>query len=108
MFVLKNTLVQTEHTINEKNLLFSTESKFIVRMYDYFQDIKNLYFILEFVNGGEMFTILQKLPKRRFTEEQTRFYAAETVLAFDYLHNLDIVYRDLKVFKDFFYRSFYF
>jgi protein kinase A len=43
-----------------------------------------------------MFTHIQKQRKRRFTEEQTRFFAAETVIAFEYLHNLDIVFRDLK------------
>eukprot|EP00045_Choanoeca_perplexa_P015404 m.193183 g.193183 ORF g.193183 m.193183 type:complete len:380 (+) comp16975_c1_seq2:145-1284(+) len=87
---------QVEHTINEKNILFCTDCKFIVKLYDYFQDVKSLYFVLEFVNGGEMFTHIQKQRKRRFTEEQTRFFSAETTLAFEYLHNLDIVFRDLK------------
>ncbi len=58
--------------------------------------VKSLYFVLEFVNGGEMFTHIQKQKNHHFTEEQTRFFAAETVLAFEYLHNLDIVFRDLK------------
>ncbi|EDQ84285.1 uncharacterized protein MONBRDRAFT_12960 [Monosiga brevicollis MX1] len=87
---------QVEHTINEKNILFTTNCNFVVKLYDYFQDLKCLYFVLEFVNGGEMFTHIQKQRKRRFTEEQTRFFSAETVLAFEYLHNLDIVFRDLK------------
>lgn len=87
---------QVEHTINEKNILFCIKCNFIVRLFDYFTDSKSLYFVLEFVNGGEMFTHIQKQKKRRFSEEQTRFFAAETVLAFEYLHNLDIVFRDLK------------
>ena len=65
-------------------------------MFDYFQDVRNLYFVLEFVNGGEMFTIIQKQKTRRFSQEQTKFFAAETVCAFHYLHNLDIIFRDLK------------
>ena len=87
---------QVEHTINEKNILYCIDFVFIVNMFDYFLDTKNLYFVLEFVNGGEMFTHIQKQRKRRFTEEQTRFFSAETVLAFEYLHNLDIIFRDLK------------
>jgi len=87
---------QVEHTRNEKNILFCTSSPFIVALYDYFQDAKCLYFVLEFVNGGEMFTHIQKQKRRRFTFEVTRFFAAETVLAFEYLHNLDIIFRDLK------------
>jgi protein kinase A len=47
--------------------------------YDNFTDSKCLYFSLEFVNGGEMFTHIQKQKKRRFDEETTRFFAAETV-----------------------------
>jgi protein kinase A len=89
-------VAQVEHTTNEKNILFSINFPFIVRLFDYFQDAKALYFILEFVNGGEMFTHIQKQKKHRFEEDQTRFFAAETVLAFEYLHNLDIVFRDLK------------
>eukprot|EP00052_Salpingoeca_macrocollata_P001199 m.24356 g.24356 ORF g.24356 m.24356 type:complete len:384 (+) comp11186_c0_seq1:97-1248(+) len=87
---------QVEHTTNEKNILFCLNCKYVVKLYDYFVDTRNLYFVLEFVNGGEMFTHIQKQKKRRFTEEQTRFFAAETVIAFEYLHNLDIVFRDLK------------
>jgi hypothetical protein len=66
---------KVEHTINEKNILFCIDCKFIVRMYDYFLDTRCLYFVLEFVNGGEMFTIIQKQKRRRFTEEQTKFFA---------------------------------
>lgn len=87
---------QLEHTINEKNVLFCTDNKFVVKMMDYFQDRMFLYFILEFINGGEMFTHIQKQKKRRFSEEQARFFSAETILAFEYLHNLDIIFRDLK------------
>lgn len=87
---------QVEHTINEKNILFCMDCRFVVKLFDYFQDVKCLYFVLEFVNGGEMFTHIQKQRKRRFNPEQTRFFSAETVLAFEYLHNLDIIFRDLK------------
>merc|ERR1711988_1666241 len=78
------------------NILYTIDCRFIVNMVDYYLDTQTIYFVLEFVNGGEVFTHIQKQRKRRFSEEQTRFFAAETVLAFEYLHNLDIVFRDLK------------
>ena len=87
---------QVEHTFNEKNVLFCMDSNFIVKMFDYFQDKKSLYMLLEFINGGEMFTHIQKQRKRRFNATVTNFFAAQTVIAFEYMHNLDIIFRDLK------------
>lgn len=49
---------------------------------------------MEFVNGGELFFHLNKANK--FTEERAKFYAAEILLAVEYLHSQGIVYRDLK------------
>jgi len=87
---------QVQHTIGEKDILFSGNSEFIVRLFDYFQDKENIYLVLEFVNGGEMFTVLQRQPNRRFSAVQCRFFTAECIMSFEYLHNLDIIHRDLK------------
>lgn len=43
---------------------------------------------------GELFYLLRKM--RKFTEEVARFYAAEILLALEYLHDRSIIYRDLK------------
>ena len=67
---------------------------FVVQMRFHFQDNTYLYMIMEYVNGGEMFTHLRKLG--RFSEEVARFYAAQICMTFEYLHTMDIIYRDLK------------
>ncbi len=60
-----------------------------------FQTADRLCFVMEYVNGGELFFHLSKV--RVFSEERTKFYGAEIISALGYLHKHDIVYRDLKV-----------
>jgi len=87
-------LKQVEHINSEKQILSSIRHPFIVNLYRSFQDEKYLFMLLEYVIGGEMFSHLRRAG--RFSNEVTRFYAAEIVLALEYLHSLNIVYRDLK------------
>ncbi|KAJ3043967.1 hypothetical protein HDV00_003494 [Rhizophlyctis rosea] len=87
-------LKQVEHINSEKQILSQIHFPFIVNMLCTFQDERNLYMLLEYVVGGELFSHLRRAG--RFSPDMTRFYAAEIVLAIEYLHNLDIIYRDLK------------
>ena len=50
--------------------------------------------LLDFVCGGELFTYMREA--QQFTNETSLFYAAEIVMALDYLHSLNIIWRDLK------------
>jgi len=67
---------------------------FIVKMHRAFQSDMKLYFVLDFLNGGELYFHLKKEGK--FTENKARFYASEVILAVEHLHLKGIVYRDLK------------
>jgi len=87
-------LKQVDHTMNEKKILAAITFPFCVGLKFHFKDTSNLYMLMEFVNGGEMFSHLRKLG--RFSEPHSRFYAAQIILAFEYLHFLDLIYRDLK------------
>lgn len=59
-----------------------------------FQTPDRLCFVMEYVNGGELFFHLSR--ERIFSEDRTRFYGAEIISALGYLHENNIVYRDLK------------
>jgi serine/threonine protein kinase len=67
---------------------------FLVKFLGSAQDARHVRFVLEYVPGGELFSHLRRLG--RFDEPSARFYAAEIVLALEYLHDRQIAFRDLK------------
>ncbi|QEL58159.1 cAMP-dependent protein kinase type 1 [Candidozyma auris] len=85
---------QVEHTNDERRMLKLAQHPFIIRMWGTFQDCHNLFMIMDYIEGGELFSLLRK--SQRFPTPVAKFYAAEVFLAIEYLHNLDIIYRDLK------------
>ncbi|KAG9285416.1 hypothetical protein G9A89_010891 [Geosiphon pyriformis] len=87
-------LKQVEHTNNEKRILEQINHPFLVGLWGTFQDSANLYMVMDYVVGGELFSVLRKT--QRFPDHVAKFYAAEVLLAFEYLHEKDIIYRDLK------------
>ncbi|KAF9016411.1 kinase-like protein [Hymenopellis radicata] len=86
------------HTNNEAAILSSIRTnghcEFIIELAEIFQDSENLYMVMEYVPGGELFTLLRDCGK--FTENQARFYLCEILMALVFLHELKIMYRDLK------------
>eukprot|EP00173_Palmaria_palmata_P000157 Plantae.Rhodophyta-Palmaria_palmata.ctg10720.p1 GENE.Plantae.Rhodophyta-Palmaria_palmata.ctg10720~~Plantae.Rhodophyta-Palmaria_palmata.ctg10720.p1 ORF type:complete len:345 (-),score=64.20 Plantae.Rhodophyta-Palmaria_palmata.ctg10720:221-1180(-) len=65
-------------------------------MYATFQTSDSLCFIMDFCGGGEFFNVLSRQPQKRLREHAAQFYAAEILLALEYLHYLGFLYRDLK------------
>lgn len=69
------------HTKAEREILEKISNPFIVKLHYAFQTPDKLYFVLDFVNGGELFSHLRR--DKKFTESRARFYAAEIVLALE-------------------------
>jgi serum/glucocorticoid-regulated kinase 2 len=78
----------------EKLILLQVNHPFIISMEFVFIKSLRIYFIMDFIRGGELFKHLSE--SKRFTEDRTKFYAAQVALALGYLHKARIIYRDMK------------
>uniref|UniRef100_A0AAV1UYC6 cAMP-dependent protein kinase catalytic subunit n=1 Tax=Peronospora matthiolae TaxID=2874970 RepID=A0AAV1UYC6_9STRA len=87
-------LQQVEHMLSEKAILQCLDHPFIVNLIGTYQDTRYLYMVLEYVVGGEFFTHLRKVG--RFDTSAAKFYAAQIVSVFEYMHSQNFIYRDLK------------
>jgi serum/glucocorticoid-regulated kinase 2 len=85
---------EVAHTMAERSVLAQINNPFIVPLKFSFQSPEKLYFVLAFVNGGELFHHLQK--EHRFDVNRSRFYTAELLCALECLHGFGVIYRDLK------------
>lgn len=85
---------QVEHTNSERAVLSLVRHPFLVNLWGTFADSTNLYMVMDFIPGGELFTLLRK--SGRFPPMVAKFYSSEVALAIDYLHQNGFIYRDLK------------
>ena len=78
---------------NEQNILKQIDSQYLVNSYFIFKDKKYYYFVMEYLPGGDVYTLLSKnnLPKKTM-----QLIIAETILAVNYLHNIGIIHHDIK------------
>ncbi|CAL1700651.1 unnamed protein product [Somion occarium] len=85
---------QLAHVRAERDVLAESNSPWVVQLYYSFQDPSYLYLIMEFLPGGDLMTMLIKYDT--FSEDVTRFYIAECVLAIEAVHKLGFIHRDIK------------
>jgi hypothetical protein len=85
---------QETQIMNEKNITLELKHWLIVELYSTFQTSSHLFMIMEFVCGGDLFTLLRRA--KYFPEPQAKFYLSQVLIVLEYLHSQNVVYRDLK------------
>lgn len=85
---------QVAHVKAERDILAEADNEWVVKLFFSFQDVENLYFVMEYIPGGDMMSLLIKLGT--FPEHLTLFYIAELVCAIESVHKMQFIHRDIK------------
>jgi serine/threonine protein kinase len=85
---------QFESVRREKEILYSCNSPFLVDLKCAFQTTEYLFFVMPYIEGGDLSVFLRK--RGTFWENEVKFFTAQIILALDFLHGKGIIYQDLK------------
>lgn len=94
-FIIEND--EVESTKSEKRVFLIANRKrhpFLINLHCCFQTANRIYFVMEYVSGGDLMWHIQKA---RFSQRRAQFYAAEVLLGLKYFHDNGVIYRDLKL-----------
>ncbi len=80
---------QVENVMRECRVLLATEHPFVTRLHHAFQSPERVFLVMSYAAGGDMFTLLTR--KGRFSNDVTKFYAAEMILALRCVHRLSVI-----------------
>ena len=80
----------------EREVLGNMDHPFLPTLYASFQTATHVCLITDFCAGGELYMLMERQKNKRFSEDVARFFAAEVLLALEYLHCQGVIYRDLK------------
>lgn len=87
---------QVDGVMREKEVMTNIDHPFIIKLVSTFQDKRNLYMLLQLVQGGELFSILHSGSRDGISENGTMFYSAGILEGLSHMHRRNILYRDLK------------
>ncbi|GCC28763.1 hypothetical protein chiPu_0007197 [Chiloscyllium punctatum] len=85
---------QVAHVKAERDILAEADNEWVVKLYYSFQDKENLYFVMDYIPGGDMMSLLIRMGV--FPESLARFYIAELTLAIESVHKMGFIHRDIK------------
>lgn len=85
---------QVAHVKAERDILAEADNEWVVRLYYSFQDKDNLYFVMDYIPGGDMMSLLIRMGI--FQEDLAQFYIAELTCAVESVHKMGFIHRDIK------------
>ncbi|KAI1810558.1 kinase-like domain-containing protein [Poronia punctata] len=86
---------QEGHLRAERDFLVASEgSRWIVPLITSFQDIANLYLVMDYMPGGDFLGLL--IRENILSEPVAKFYIAEMILCIEEAHSLRCIHRDIK------------
>ncbi|OWK00897.1 hypothetical protein Celaphus_00016657 [Cervus elaphus hippelaphus] len=85
---------QVAHVKAERDILAEADNEWVVKLYYSFQDKDSLYFVMDYIPGGDMMSLLIRMEV--FPEHLARFYIAELTLAVESVHRMGFIHRDIK------------
>lgn len=93
IYVEKSQIIQ--YIMNEEQILRTVpRHPFIVSFYKLLKDTNFIYFIMEFIEGEDLFDVITKVIS--FSLEHARFLMGQVLLMMEHMHSNRIIYRDLK------------
>ena len=81
--------------INERNLMKELDHKNIIRILDYFEDKNYIFIIMEYINGGNLYSLIKK--RRKLQEKMAKYIFKQMISALKYIHSHNIAHRDIKL-----------
>ncbi|XP_056145407.1 serine/threonine-protein kinase LATS2 isoform X2 [Lampris incognitus] len=91
---LEQEMSKVAHVKAERDILAEADNEWVVRLYYSFQDRDSLYFVMDYIPGGDMMSLLIRMGV--FPELLARFYVAELTLAIESVHKMGFIHRDIK------------
>ncbi|XP_043708563.1 serine/threonine-protein kinase WAG1-like [Telopea speciosissima] len=90
------TAKKLSHVQMEAQVLSTVDHPFLPTLYAHLEVSHYSCLLIDYCPGGDLHALLRKQPENRFGVNAVRFFAAEVLVALEYLHAMGVVYRDLK------------